>query len=171
MCAITGGDSVPVDLSDHEEEQSLTREVAGDIAFALCNIEKEEERKQAEKEKQQLEEKAQVASRLAAVGEMAAGIAHEINNPLTGVLGFSQILLEKENVPEDIKENLRIIADGSRRVAEIVKRLLTFARQTKPVRVVANLNELIGNTLKLREYVVPFHFKWVNPPYDSLAYQ
>ena len=90
--------------------------------------------KQAEKEKQVLEEKAQVTSRLAAVGEMAAGIAHEINNPLTGVLGFSQMLLEKNNVPEDIKENLKLIADGSQRVAEIVKRLLTFARQTKPIK-------------------------------------
>jgi PAS domain S-box-containing protein len=110
--------------------------------------------KRAEKEKQILEEKAQVASRLAAVGEMAAGIAHEINNPLTGVLGFSQMLLENKNVPEDIKENLKLIADGSQRVAEIVKRLLTFARQTKPVKTAANLNELIENTLKLREYVL-----------------
>jgi PAS domain S-box-containing protein len=112
------------------------------------------ERKKAEKEKQKLEEKAQVASRLAAVGEMAAGIAHEINNPLTGVLGFSQMILERENVPEDIKENLKLIVDSSQRVADIVKRLLTFARQAKPVKTVANLNELIDNTLKLREYVL-----------------
>ena len=112
------------------------------------------ESKRTEKEKQILEGKAQVASRLAAVGEMAAGIAHEINNPLTGVLGFSQMLLENKNVPEDIKENLALIADGSQRVVEIVKRLLTFARQAKPVKAVANLNELIDNTLKLREYVL-----------------
>ena len=112
------------------------------------------ERKQAEKEKQELEAKAQVASRLAAVGEMAAGIAHEINNPLTGVIGFSQLLLEKQNIPEDIKDDIRIIADGSQRVADIVKRLLTFARQTKPIKILANLNELIENTLKLRDYVL-----------------
>ena len=110
--------------------------------------------KQAEKEKQMLEEKAQVASRLAAVGEMAAGIAHEINNPLTGVLGFSQMLLENKNVPEEIKENIALIADGSQRVADIVKRLLTFARQSKPIKAVANINELIENTLKFREYVL-----------------
>ena len=112
------------------------------------------ERKNAEKEKQELEDKAQVASRLAAVGEMAAGIAHEINNPLTGVIGFSQLLLEKQNVPEDIKDDIRVIADGSKRVADIVKRLLTFARQTKPIKTSVNLNELIDNTLKLREYVL-----------------
>jgi len=110
--------------------------------------------KQAEKEKQLLEEKAQVASRLAAIGGMAAGIAHEINNPLTGVLGFSQMLLAKHDVPEEIKKELKWIADGSQRVADIVKRLLTFARQTKPNRQLTNLNELIENTLKLREYVL-----------------
>jgi nitrogen-specific signal transduction histidine kinase/ActR/RegA family two-component response regulator len=112
------------------------------------------ERKQAEKEKQELEAKAQIASRLAAVGEMAAGIAHEINNPLTGVIGFSQLLLEKQNIPEDIKADIIVIADGSKRVADIVKRLLTFARQTKPIKTLANLNELIENTLKLRDYVL-----------------
>jgi PAS domain S-box-containing protein len=110
--------------------------------------------KQAEEERQKFEDKAQIASRLAVVGEMAAGVAHEINNPLTGVLGFSQMLLEKENVPEEIKAELRLIVDGSQRVADIVKRLLTFARQTKPVKTLTNINELIDNTLKLREYVL-----------------
>jgi PAS domain S-box-containing protein len=112
------------------------------------------EHKQAEEEKQALEEKAQVNSRLAAVGELAAGIAHEINNPLTSVIGFSQLALAKQNVPDDIKEDLKIIEEGSRRVADIVRRLLTFARQSKPVKIAANINELIDNTLKLREYVL-----------------
>jgi PAS domain S-box-containing protein len=119
-----------------------------------CNIRDISERKLAGEEKQRLEEKAQVASRLAAMGEMAAGIAHEINNPLTGVLGYSQMMLSKENVPEDIKGDLKLIADNSRRVAEIVKRLLTFARQAKPVKTLVNLNELVDNTLKLRDYVL-----------------
>ena len=110
--------------------------------------------KQAEEERQKIEDKAQVASRLAVVGEMAAGIAHEINNPLTGVLGFSQMMLEKESLPEEIKAELRLIVDGSQRVADIVKRLLTFARQTKPIKTMTNINELIDNTLKLREYVL-----------------
>jgi PAS domain S-box-containing protein len=110
--------------------------------------------RQAEEERQRLEDKAQVASRLAVVGEMAAGVAHEINNPLTGVLGFSQMMLEKENVPDEIKAELQLIVDGSQRVADIVKRLLTFARQTKPVKTLTNINELIDNTLKLREYVL-----------------
>jgi CheY-like chemotaxis protein len=63
------------------------------------------------------------------------------------------MLLEKPNVPEDVKAELRLIVDGSQRVADIVKRLLTFARQTKPVKSVTDINSLIDNTLKLREYV------------------
>ena len=110
--------------------------------------------KQAENKRHQIEEKAQITSRLASVGEMAAGIAHEINNPLTAVLGFSQIILEGKNVPEDIRENITIIANESQRVANIVRRLLTFARQTKPVKTSVNLNEVIDNTLKLRQYVL-----------------
>ena len=111
-------------------------------------------RKQAEDEKQKLQEKAQISNRLAAVGEMAAGIAHEINNPLTGVLGFSQLLLGNDGLPPAIREDIKIIADGSERVAEIVRRLLTFARQTKPSRAAVNINELIDNNLKLRSYVL-----------------
>jgi len=62
--------------------------------------------------------------------------------------------MEKDDIPDDIRENLMMIADGSQRVANIVKRLLTFARQSKPVKTLANLNELIETTLKLREYVL-----------------
>ena len=126
----------------------------GNFLYFIGVIRDVTEHKQAVEEKQELEEKAQVTSRLAAVGEMAAGIAHEINNPLTGVIGFPQILLAKQNVPDDVKEDIKIIEEGSRRVADIVRRLLTFARQSKPVKVEANLNELIDNTLKLREYVL-----------------
>jgi CheY-like chemotaxis protein len=64
------------------------------------------------------------------------------------------MMLEKESLPEEIKAELRLIVDGSQRVADIVKRLLTFARQTKPIKTMTNINELIDNTLKLREYVL-----------------
>ncbi len=112
------------------------------------------ERKKAEEETNHLRNKAEMSSRLAAVGEMAAGIAHEINNPLTGVVGFSELLMEKKDVPVDIKEPIKIINDGSKRVMEIVKRMLTFARQAKPVKTRANINELIDATLGLRAYVL-----------------
>jgi PAS domain S-box-containing protein len=112
------------------------------------------ERKRAEEESRRLREKAEISSRLAAVGEMAAGIAHEINNPLTGVLGFAQLLAKRQDVPADIKKELKIIVDGSNRVKDIVKRMLTFARRTEPMRTGTSMNELIGATLDLRKYVL-----------------
>ena len=137
-------------LDVHSQEMESGGKRTGWVTLALDIS----DRKKAEAERARLEEKAQINSRLAAVGEMAAGIAHEINNPLTGVVGFSKLLLERGGLPEDIKEELGIIADGGQRVADIVKRLLTFARQTKPVRTEASLNDLIDNTVKLRDYVL-----------------
>jgi PAS domain S-box-containing protein len=110
------------------------------------------ESKRAEDEKGQLEQKAQVASRLASVGEMAAGIAHEINNPLTSVIGYSQLLLDRDDIPKDMRMDLKAIDEGAQRVAGIIKRLLTFARQTRPERTLVNVNELVTNTLDLRAY-------------------
>ncbi len=109
--------------------------------------------KNAEAEQQRLKEKAEMSSRLAAVGEMAAGIAHEINNPLTGVLGFSELVLQQD-LPPIIKEDVQIIAEGSRRIADIIKRMLTFARQMTPVKTKSDLNKIIDNTLDLRGYVL-----------------
>jgi len=108
--------------------------------------------KKMEKEKKELEQKAQLASRLATVGEVASGVAHEINNPLTGVIGFSQLLSQREDIPEDIKQHLEIITEGSQRVASIVSRLLAFARQHKLERSYVDINKLLENTLELRAY-------------------
>jgi PAS domain S-box-containing protein len=110
------------------------------------------ERKLAEEERRQLELKAQITSRLASVGEMAAGVAHEINNPLTAVTGYAQLLMYRQDIPEDIRNDLAAINDGAQRVAGIVQRLLAFSRQTKPQRKLVDINELIESTLILRAY-------------------
>jgi PAS domain S-box-containing protein len=109
------------------------------------------ERKRMEEERQQLEKKAQFASRLASVGEMASGIAHEINNPLTGVIGYAQLLLQ-EDLPENVRKDLETINDGAKRVANVIHRLLAFARQSEPQRTYVNVNEVVATTLELRGY-------------------
>lgn len=88
---------------------------------------------------------------MASIGEMASGVAHEINNPLTSVIGFAQLLMQRD-VDENLKEDLKVINDGAQRVASIVKRLLTFARQHKPERGYIDINEIIKVTLNLRKY-------------------
>ncbi|APV44492.1 PAS domain S-box-containing protein [Dehalogenimonas formicexedens] len=112
------------------------------------------EARRAEEENRKLREKAENASRLSTVGEMAAGIAHEINNPLTGVVGFSELLLGRTDLPADVIDQLQIINQGSVRVKEIVGRMLTFARQNKPRKSSVNIAELLDNTLELRSYVL-----------------
>ncbi|MBM3173424.1 MAG: PAS domain S-box protein, partial [Chloroflexi bacterium] len=109
------------------------------------------ERMRLEEARKELEFKSQMASRLATVGEMAAGIAHEINNPLTGVIGYAQFLMQEE-LPDRVKKDVEMINEGAQRVAGIVKRLLAFARQTKPQRDFVNINDIISTTLDLRAY-------------------
>ena len=109
------------------------------------------ELKKTEAEKKLLEEKALLASHLASIGGMAAGIAHEVNNPLTGVLGFSEVLMRKD-LPEAIRKDVEIIHRGAQRAASILNRMLTFARQRKAERTFTSINEIIETTLELRAY-------------------
>jgi PAS domain S-box-containing protein len=107
--------------------------------------------KRAEEEKAEMEEKAHLASRLASVGEMASGIAHEINNPLTAVIGFAQLLMDTE-LPEEIKEDLVIIHKEAQRAAGVARNLLTFARKHAPAKQPTNVNSIIEGVLTLRAY-------------------
>ncbi len=110
------------------------------------------ERKRMEEERKEMEQKAHQESRLASIGEMASGVAHEINNPLVGVVGFAQLLMERKDLPDDVRGQLKMIHDGGQRVASIVKRLLSFTRQRKPERTYVDINQIIEATLEMRAY-------------------
>jgi PAS domain S-box-containing protein len=93
-------------------------------------------------ERKKAEEQMMVTSRLASIGELASGVAHEINNPLTSVIGFSELLLERP-LPNDIKEDLTTIRGEAQRAANIVKNLLTFARKHPESRQSVKINDII----------------------------
>ncbi|MFC1907416.1 PAS domain S-box protein [Chloroflexota bacterium] len=112
------------------------------------------ERKQEEERRLELERKAQVSSRLATIGELASGIAHEINNPLSGVIGYSDILMQQEDLPEEVKREIKVINEGGKRVASIVNRILTFARYDKPEKEPVDINEIINTTVAMRSYTM-----------------
>lgn len=89
------------------------------------------------------------SDKLASLGKLAAGVAHEINNPLTGILTNSSLLLEDIEPNDPRREDVDIIVKETIRCREIVKRLLDFARQTKPQKKLANVNTLIENIVLL----------------------
>jgi two-component system NtrC family sensor kinase len=96
-------------------------------------------------------ERLMITDRLASIGELAAGTAHELNNPLTSIIGFSQLLTERE-VPDDIREDLKLINNEAQRAASVTKNLLTFARKHAPVKELSQINDIIEDVLKLRAH-------------------
>ncbi len=99
-----------------------------------------------------LQAKLMHSDKMAAVGRLVSGVAHEVNNPLTAVLGFTDLLLSQEDVPETAKQSLRIIMQEAQRTKQIVQNLLSFARQTPPKRQLVQINVVLRRTLALRAY-------------------
>jgi len=109
------------------------------------------ERKQAEEREEELQKEIYLSSRLASIGELAAGVAHELNNPLTGMIGFSQRLLRK-CVDEEDSRDLERIYNEAQRAAKVVENLRTFARRREPKKEYSDVNEVLARTLELRAY-------------------
>lgn len=91
------------------------------------------------------------SEKLASLGRLASGVAHEINNPLTGILTFSHLLMRKLKDNSELQKELEIIVRETNRVSIIVRGLLDFARESKPQKRPCNINELILHTLTLIE--------------------
>jgi len=102
-----------------------------------------------EKLRQCAQEEVMKSQRLAMIGRLAAGVAHEINNPLTGVLTFSHLLREKENLDEQDREDLDVIIKETARAGEIVRGLLDFARERPVAKEPVNVNDVIRQTVRL----------------------
>jgi len=104
-------------------------------------------------ERKKMEEQHIINDRLSYIGEVSTGIAHELNNPLTSIIGFSELLLESENgVPDGIKEDLKLINSKANHGAEVVKNLLTFAQKHETRKRAVNINRIIKKALELRTY-------------------
>ncbi len=102
-------------------------------------------------ERRKMQEQLIVTDRLASIGQLVSGVAHEINNPLTSVIGFSELLLERE-LPDDVKADLKVVNDEAMRTSVIIKNLLTFARKQPEGKAPLDINEQIQRVLDLRDH-------------------
>jgi PAS domain S-box-containing protein len=103
-------------------------------------------------ELKRLEEQLIQAEKLAAMGQMLAGVAHELNNPLTAILGVTELLREGQTDSEATKRQLEITHRQARRAARIVQNLLEFSRPASPQKKTVDLNSVIDRTLQLHEH-------------------
>jgi signal transduction histidine kinase len=121
-----------------EAEVTLLEATAQQVAVALDNARLSSELVHIEK--------------LSAIGELASGVAHEINNPLTTILGLAQLMLGRADVPAPVRERIALVADEASRAAGIVQNLLMFARHYPPERRPCSLVDAVHRVIALKSY-------------------
>ena len=104
--------------------------------------------------RKKMEQQLRQAEKLSALGQLVAGVAHELNNPLAVVMGYAQILSKHKTLEEKVRKDLLKILHESERAAKIVRNLLTFARPREPHMTVVDVNRLVADALETREIQV-----------------
>jgi nitrogen-specific signal transduction histidine kinase/ligand-binding sensor protein len=110
------------------------------------------ERKQAEEKKSRFEAQLQQTQKMESIGTLAGGVAHEINNPINGIMNYAQLILDKTG-DDPVNEFASEIIHETKRVAKIVRNLLTFARQEKESHSPAKIKDIVNDTMSLIQAV------------------
>lgn len=124
-----------------KEEEKLLAVVAREVALTV-------ERQDVEGEHQRLQQQLIHADRLATIGQLAAGVAHELNEPLGSILGFAQLAGKCPGLPEPAARDLEKIVTWSLYAREVIKKLMVFARQVPPRKTRVNLNQVVEECLR-----------------------
>ncbi|MBI4834553.1 MAG: hypothetical protein HY811_07030 [Planctomycetes bacterium] len=126
------------------EEQSLLDTIARQIALLI-------ERRYAEDDRIRLQEQLRHADRLATIGQLSAGVAHEINEPLSDILGFAQLAAKSPDLPAQAAQDIEKIIKASLHTREVIRKLMLFARQMPIRKSRVNLNQVVQEGLYFLE--------------------
>jgi PAS domain S-box-containing protein len=133
-------------------EMNLLISVSNQIAASIEKILLLDETRRAYEDLRHTQEQLLQSEKMAAVGQLISGVAHELNNPLTAILGYSQLLASDKYVSGQGADYVSKLYKQARRTHRIVNNLLSFARQQKPERLPVRINQVVEDTLVLREY-------------------
>ncbi len=149
-----------------EGERRLFEDLSAQISAALRNAQLAAAERSGRERERTLADTMHQTEKLAALGELVAGVAHELNNPLTGISMFAQLLLD-ESLDEDQRESVRMIKREADRAVGVIRDLLAFSRKTGPRMVAVDLNALVNQTLRLRAYSLQTAGVQVRPELDA----
>ncbi|MFC2156236.1 ATP-binding protein [Acidobacteriota bacterium] len=127
-----------------KEERNLIDTVAREVALII-------ERTQVDEDKERLQSQLRHADRLATIGQLSAGVAHELNEPIGSVLGFAQLLHKDSGLSSQAKKDIEKITRASLHAREVIKKLMLFARQMPPQKTQVNLNQIVKDGLYFLE--------------------
>src|SRR5437868_8835569 len=138
---------------DHfsEQDHALLIAVGRQLAMTIENVRLYEQTYRAYDDLRRTQEQLLQSEKMSAVGQLISGVAHELNNPLTAILGYTQ-LLESEELEPRIQEFIQKLRKQAQRTQRIVQNLLSFARQHKPARAHVDLRSVVEDTIALRDY-------------------
>jgi two-component system NtrC family sensor kinase len=147
--ALAAGSRLPRKFTPSQESVMIA--VGRQLATTIEKIQLYHETKKAYEDLRRTQEQLLQSEKMSAVGQLISGVAHELNNPLTAILGYTQ-LLETEKLEPRIREFIEKLHKQARRTQKIVQNLLSFARQHKPRRIHVDLRSVMEDTIALRDY-------------------
>jgi signal transduction histidine kinase len=136
-------------LEVDDEERSLFNEMAGDLAYTLNVLKMDADHKKSEQKRKALERQLLQSQKMESIGRLAGGVAHDYNNMLSVIIGYSELALEKAEHDKALYDDIIEILTAAKRSGDITRQLLAFARQQTIAPKVLDMNEIVESMLKM----------------------